>query len=272
MSRVGAEGELQEQQAVRQTRPTNTPRRIAVIPVCALVLIAAAIVLLVIFIPGQANSNEGGELGLVCVASQVYEKLSDLHWCSGVGQFILQSTLSKRTLSKPRHLSKPDSKFGPLPAELHLYLCNWTLSKADTSLNRTVALVPRVSALERVDCIRKGNVDVTEESLGKLSFSSTYHVHCARNISMTRLSGLQGMAGTAALEAQLVSPYDEVGGYLPGCKIVWLVEAPWAKRHHWGKTVYIIKSMAWSASKEKLKCWAFIPFTSEFKKYILPTF
>ena len=58
----------------------------------------------------------------------------------------IQSTLSKRTLSKP------DSKFGPLPAELHLYLCNWTLSKADTSLNRTVALVPRVSALERVDC------------------------------------------------------------------------------------------------------------------------
>ena len=59
----------------------------------------------------------------------------------------VQSTLSKRTLSKP------DSKFGPLPAELHLYLCNGTLSKADTSLNRTVALVPRVSALERVDCI-----------------------------------------------------------------------------------------------------------------------
>ena len=59
---------------------------------------------------------------------------------------ILQSTLSKRTLSKP------DSNFGPLPAELHLYLCNWTLSKVDTSLNRTVALVPRVSALERVDC------------------------------------------------------------------------------------------------------------------------
>ena len=28
-----------------------------------------------------------------------------------------------------------------------------TLSKADTSLNETVALVPRVSALERVDCI-----------------------------------------------------------------------------------------------------------------------
>ena len=61
-------------------------------------------------------------------------------------KMIIQSTLSKRTLSKP------DSKFGPLPAELHLYLCNWALSKADTSLNRTVALVPRVSALERVDC------------------------------------------------------------------------------------------------------------------------
>ena len=61
----------------------------------------------------------------------------------------VQSTLSKQTLSKP------DRKFGPLPAELHLYLCNWTLSKADTSLNRTVALVPRVSALERVDCIDK---------------------------------------------------------------------------------------------------------------------
>ena len=39
----------------------------------------------------------------------------------------MQSTLSKRTLSKP------DSKFGPLPAELHLYLCNGTLSKADSS-------------------------------------------------------------------------------------------------------------------------------------------
>ena len=59
---------------------------------------------------------------------------------------MIQSTLSKRTLSKP------DSKFGPLPAEWHLYLCNGTLSKADTSLNRTAALVPRVSALERVDC------------------------------------------------------------------------------------------------------------------------
>ena len=56
-------------------------------------------------------------------------------------------------LSLSGHLSKLDSKFGPLPAELHLYLCNWTLSKADASLNQTVALVPRVSALERVDCI-----------------------------------------------------------------------------------------------------------------------
>ena len=61
--------------------------------------------------------------------------------------FQVQSTLSKRTLSKP------DSKFGPLPAELHSYLCNGTLSKADTSLNRTVALVPRVSALGGVDCM-----------------------------------------------------------------------------------------------------------------------
>ena len=43
-------------------------------------------------------------------------------------------------------------KFGPLPAELNFYLCNGTLSKADTSLNWTVALVPRVSTLERVDC------------------------------------------------------------------------------------------------------------------------
>ena len=33
------------------------------------------------------------------------------------------------------------------------YQVTWTLSKADTSLKRTVALVPRVSALERVDCI-----------------------------------------------------------------------------------------------------------------------
>ena len=88
MSRVGAEGELQEQQPARQTRPTNKQRRIAVITVCVLVVIAAAIVLLVVFIPGQANSNEGGELGLVCVASQVYEKLSDLRWYSGVAQFI----------------------------------------------------------------------------------------------------------------------------------------------------------------------------------------
>ena len=39
----------------------------------------------------------------------------------------IKSTFSKRTLSKP------DSKFGPLPAELHLYLCNWTLSKVDSS-------------------------------------------------------------------------------------------------------------------------------------------
>ena len=67
--------------------------------------------------------------------------------CSTTDQIDIQATLSKRALSKP------DSKFGPLPAELHLYLCNWTLSKADTSLNRTVTLVPRVSALERVDSI-----------------------------------------------------------------------------------------------------------------------
>ena len=33
------------------------------------------------------------------------------------------------------------------------YQFTWTLSKADTSLKRTVALVPRVSALERVECI-----------------------------------------------------------------------------------------------------------------------
>ena len=66
----------------------------------------------------------------------------------------LQSTLSKRTLSKP------DSTFGPLPAELRLYLCDWTLSKADTSLNRTVALVPRMSALERVECISKSTNDI----------------------------------------------------------------------------------------------------------------
>ena len=32
------------------------------------------------------------------------------------------------------------------------YQVTWTLSKADTSLKRTVALVPKVSALERVDC------------------------------------------------------------------------------------------------------------------------
>ena len=42
--------------------------------------------------------------------------------------------------------------------------------------------------------------------------------------------------------------------------------AQWAKRHHWGKTVYIT-SMGWSTSKEKLKCWAFLPFTSKFKKF-----
>ena len=62
MARVGAEGEPQKQQAVRQTRPTNTPRRIAVISVCALVVIAAVIVLLVLFIPGQATNTDDGEL------------------------------------------------------------------------------------------------------------------------------------------------------------------------------------------------------------------
>ena len=45
-----------------------------------------------------------------------------------MNQIYIQSTLSQRTLSKP------DSKFGPLPAELHLYLCSWALFKADTSL------------------------------------------------------------------------------------------------------------------------------------------
>ena len=67
--------------------------------------------------------------------------------------FVLKSYSTKFYIQST--LSKPDSKFGPLPAELHLYLCNGTLSKADTCLNRTVALVPRVSALERVDCNTK---------------------------------------------------------------------------------------------------------------------
>ena len=63
MSRVGAEGEPQKQQAVRQTRPSNTPRRIALISICALVVIATVIVLLVFFIPGQDSSTDDGELG-----------------------------------------------------------------------------------------------------------------------------------------------------------------------------------------------------------------
>ena len=47
----------------------------------------------------------------------------------------LQSTLSKRTLSKPDTSLKRTANL--VPAELHLYLCNWTLSKADTSLSWT---------------------------------------------------------------------------------------------------------------------------------------
>ena len=72
----------------------------------------------------------------------------------------IQSTLSKRTLSKPdTSLNRTANLVHSLPnctctsvTELSL-----SLSKAATSLNRTVALVPRVSALERVDCIREHN-------------------------------------------------------------------------------------------------------------------
>ena len=93
---------------------------------------------------------------------------------------------------------------------------------AASQVNKKTQRPPLVVRGRAIPSIRKGNVDVTEESLGKLSFSSTYHVDCARNVLMTCLSCLQGMAGTAALEAQLVSPYYEVGDYLPeGCKIVW---------------------------------------------------
>ena len=48
---------------------------------------------------------------------------------------VVQSTLSERTLSKPDTSLKRPANL--VPAELHLYLCNWTLSKVDTSLNRT---------------------------------------------------------------------------------------------------------------------------------------
>ena len=48
---------------------------------------------------------------------------------------VIQSTLSKWTLSKPDTSLKRTANL--VPAELHLYLCNWTLSKADTSLSRT---------------------------------------------------------------------------------------------------------------------------------------
>ena len=44
---------------------------------------------------------------------------------------ILQSTLSKRTLSKAD--TSPRRTANLVPAEFHLSLCNWTLSKADTS-------------------------------------------------------------------------------------------------------------------------------------------
>ena len=53
----------------------------------------------------------------------------------GTAFFVLQSTLSKRTLSKPDTSLKRPANL--VPAELHLYLCNWTLAKADTSLSRT---------------------------------------------------------------------------------------------------------------------------------------
>ena len=52
---------------------------------------------------------------------------SDVGWVMWPGtiSFVVQSTLSKRTANL-------------VPAELHLYLCNWTLSTADTSwLSRT---------------------------------------------------------------------------------------------------------------------------------------
>ena len=48
----------------------------------------------------------------------------------------LQSTLSKRTLSKP------DSKFGPFLPELHLYLCNGTLSSCgETDEDNCVTMI-----------------------------------------------------------------------------------------------------------------------------------
>ena len=69
------------------------------------------------------------------------------HWKKRMAKFNawVQSTLSKLGYSLRRTSNL-------IPAKLHLSLCNWTLSKADTSLKWTVALVPRLSALERVDC------------------------------------------------------------------------------------------------------------------------
>ena len=64
----------------------------------------------------------------------------------------VQSTLSKRTLSKPdTSLNRTANLVHSLPNCTCISVTELSL-QADTSLNRTVALVPRVSALERVDC------------------------------------------------------------------------------------------------------------------------
>ena len=52
------------------------------------------------------------------------------------------------------------------------YQVTWTLSKADTFLKRTVALVPRVSALERVDCNCKRRSQMNRD------FSCVRNINC----------------------------------------------------------------------------------------------
>ena len=68
-----------------------------------------------------------------------------------------QSTLSKRTLSKEDTSLRPTANL--VPAELHLSLCNWTLSKVDTSLSRTVdaffKLLVRKPLKTDTGCLRK---------------------------------------------------------------------------------------------------------------------
>ena len=80
---------------------------------------------------------------------------SDDRYVSGLNkiyQFVWAVLGSARTAKRDATGPSCDHSLWESPIWRLGYQVTWTISKADTSLKRTVALVPRVSALERVDC------------------------------------------------------------------------------------------------------------------------